>query len=205
MWIQGDKVMSFVVGLTGPTGAGKSSVTQTAEKLGFKVVDCDRLARVAVQKGSDGLGAVVAAFGDGILNDDGTLNRAALAKKAFSCESSTELLNKTLLPYITELVQREITQDRVILDAPTLFESGADSLCDEVVVILASEKIRLSRIMERDNIDEESALLRIKAGKDDNYYCDRTNNIIYNDCEQSVLDLKFQKLLTKLMEENTGV
>lgn len=197
--------MSFVIGLTGPTGAGKSSVTNIAEKLGFKVVDCDMLARVAVQKGSDGLSAVVSVFGDDILNADGTLNRAELAKKAFATESSTELLNKTLLPYITRLVQKEITEDLVLLDAPTLFESGADSLCDEIVVVLASQKIRLSRIMERDKIDEESALIRIKAGKDDNFYIERTNNIIYNDCEQSVLELKFEKLLTKLLEENKGV
>lgn len=197
--------MSFVIGLTGPTGAGKSSVTDVANKMGFKVVDCDALARVAVQKGSKGLDAVVLAFGEEILNDDGTLNRATLAKKAFSSAENTELLNKTLLPFITALVQKEIDEERILLDAPTLFESGADSLCDEVIVILAGEKIRTSRIMQRDNIDEESALLRIKAGKDDDFYIMRTNNIIYNDCEQSVLNLKFEKLLLKLLEERVSV
>ena len=197
--------MSFVIGLTGPTGAGKSSVTDVANKLGFKVVDCDTLARVAVQKGSDGLSDVVKVFGDDVLNSDGTLNRAALAKKAFSSADNTELLNKTLLPHITALVQKEIDEELVMLDAPTLFESGADSLCDEVIVVLANQKIRMSRIMQRDNIDEESALLRIKAGKDDNFYIMRTNNIVYNDCEQSVLNLKFEKLLSKLLEERASV
>ena len=197
--------MSFVIGLTGPTGAGKSSVTHVAQELGFKIIDCDKLARVAVQKGSDGLKAVVECFGDDVLNEDGTLNRPQLAKKAFSSVENTELLNKTILPYITELVKKEMTQELVMLDAPTLFESGSDGLCDEVVVILASEKIRLARIMERDGIDEEAALLRMKAGKDDNFYIERANNIIYNDCEQSVLDLKFNKLLTKLLEENASV
>lgn len=197
--------MSFVIGLTGPTGAGKSSVTDVANKLGFKIVDCDTLARVAVQKGSDGLSDVVKVFGDDVLNSDGTLNRAALAKKAFSSADNTELLNKTLLPHITALVQKEIDEELVMLDAPTLFESGADSLCDEVIVVLANQKIRMSRIMQRDNIDEESALLRIKAGKDDNFYIMRTNNIVYNDCEQSVLNLKFEKLLSKLLEERANV
>lgn len=197
--------MSFVIGLTGPTGAGKSSVTDVANKLGFKIVDCDSLARVAVQKGSDGLSDVVKVFGDDVLNSDGTLNRAALAKKAFSSADNTELLNKTLLPHITALVQKEIDEELVMLDAPTLFESGADSLCDEVIVVLANQKIRMSRIMQRDNIDEESALLRIKAGKDDNFYIMRTNNIVYNDCEQSVLNLKFEKLLSKLLEERASV
>lgn len=197
--------MSFVVGLTGPTGAGKSSVTAVAENLGFKIVDCDKLSRVAVEKGSEGLLAVVAAFGDEVLNDDKTLNRAVLAQKAFSTPENTELLNKTLLPYIMTLVKAELDCDLVLLDAPTLFESGADSLCDEVIAVISDEKTRLDRIMARDNIDEEAALLRIKAGKPDEFYIEKTNNIVYNDCELSVLNLKIQKLLTKLMEEYNNV
>lgn len=197
--------MSFVIGLTGPTGAGKSSVTTVAQELGFKVVDCDKLARVATQKGSDGLAAVVNVFGDDILNLDGTLNRATLAQKAFSTPENTELLNKTLFPYITALVREEITGDRVLLDAPTLFESGADSLCDEVIAIISDEKTRKARIMERDGIDEAAAELRIKAGKPDEFYIEKTNNIVYNDCELSVLNLKIQKLLTKLLEEYNNV
>lgn len=197
--------MSFVVGLTGPTGAGKSSVTAVAENLGFKIVDCDKLSRVAVEKGSEGLLAVVAAFGDEVLNDDKTLNRAVLAQKAFSTPENTELLNKTLLPYIMTLVKAELDCDLVLLDAPTLFESGADSLCNEVIAVISDEKTRLDRIMARDNIDEEAALLRIKAGKPDEFYIEKTNNIVYNDCELSVLNLKIQKLLTKLMEEYDNV
>ena len=197
--------MSFVVGLTGPTGAGKSSVTAVAENLGFKIVDCDKLSRVAVEKGCEGLLAVVAAFGDEVLNDDKTLNRAVLAQKAFSTPENTELLNKTLLPYIMTLVKAELDCDLVLLDAPTLFESGADSLCNEVIAVISDEKTRLDRIMARDNIDEEAALLRIKAGKPDEFYIEKTNNIVYNDCELSVLNLKIQKLLTKLMEEYNNV
>lgn len=197
--------MSFVVGLTGPTGAGKSSVTAVAENLGFKIVDCDKLSRVAVEKGSEGLLAVVDAFGEDVLNKDKSLNRAVLARKAFSTPENTELLNKTLLPYIMTLVKAELDCDLVLLDAPTLFESGADNLCDEVIAVISDEKTRLDRIMARDNIDEEAALLRIKAGKPDEFYIEKTNNIVYNDCEISVLNLKIQKLLTKLMEEYNNV
>ena len=127
--------MSFVVGLTGPTGAGKSSVTAVAEELGFKVIDCDQFARKATEKDSEGLSAVVNAFGEGILNDDGSLNRAALAAAAFATAEKTELLNQTLLPHIVKLINVEINTERVLLDAPTLFESGADSICDEIIVI----------------------------------------------------------------------
>lgn len=197
--------MSFVIGLTGPTGAGKSSVTDVAKELGFKVVDCDKLARKAVERGSAGHGALMIAFGPEILNRDGEINRKKLAEIAFSTPENTELLNKTLLPYIMLLVREEITGDRVLLDAPTLFESGADSLCDEIIVVLCDEKLRKKRIMERDGIDETAANLRIKAGKPDNFYIEKTNNIVYNDCELSVLNLKIQKLLNKLLEEYDNV
>lgn len=197
--------MSFVIGLTGPTGAGKSTVTAVAESLGFKVVDCDRFARIAVEKGSDGLADIVQVFGGEMLNPDGTLNRAALAKAAFATPENTELLNKTLLPHIVKLIKAEINQPRVLLDAPTLFESGADSLCDEIVVVLCDEKTRKKRIMERDGIDEAAADLRIKAGKPDEFYVEKSHNIVYNDCELSVFNLKIQKLLNKLLEENENV
>ncbi|MBE6809858.1 MAG: dephospho-CoA kinase [Ruminococcaceae bacterium] len=197
--------MSFVIGLTGPTGAGKSSVTTVAEELGFKVVDCDKLARKAVERGSAGHGALMLAFGTEILNREGEINRKKLAEIAFSTPKNTELLNKTVLPYIMMLVREEIDCDKVLLDAPTLFESGADNLCDEVIAVISDEKTRLDRIMARDNIDEEAALLRIKAGKPDEFYIEKTDNIVYNDCELSVFNLKIQKLITKLLEEHNNV
>ena len=197
--------MSFVIGLTGPTGAGKSSVTDTAEELGFKIIDCDLLARDAVRKGSDGLADVVKVFGECVLNTDGTLNRKKLAEIAFASPQDTELLNQTLLPHIVKLIRAQIDSPYVLLDAPTLFESGADSLCDEVIVVLSDKKMRKARIMERDGIDEQAAELRINAGKDDDFYKQRTNNIVYNDCELSVLKLKIKKLLNKIMEEHNNV
>ena len=149
--------------------------------------------------------AVTEVFGNDILNEDGSLNRAALAHKAFATQENTELLNKTIFPYITDLVKQEITSDRVLLDAPTLFESGIDNMCDEVIAIISDEKTRLERIIDRDGIDEEAAMLRIKAGKDDNFYIEKTDNIVYNDCEISVLKLKIQKLITKILEEYDNV
>ena len=160
---------------------------------------------MAVEKGSDGLADIVKVFGGGVLNSDGTLNRKELAALAFSSSEKTELLNQTLLPHIVKLIKSQIDVPLVLLDAPTLFESGADSLCNEVIVVLCDKKTRKKRIMERDGIDESAAELRIKAGKEDNFYIERSNNIVYNDCELSVLNLKIQKLLNKLLEENNNV
>ena len=96
-----------IIGLTGPTGAGKSILTATAQRLGFKVIDCDKVARQAVVKDSEGLKALVKVFGADILLENGELDRKALARKAFSTPENTELLNNTLLPHITALVEKE--------------------------------------------------------------------------------------------------
>ena len=81
--------MSILVGLTGPTGSGKSTAAAVAEKMGIKVIDCDKLARKAVESGSEGLKALVRAFGSDILASDGSLDRKSMAKKAFSSLENT--------------------------------------------------------------------------------------------------------------------
>jgi len=194
--------MSIIVGLTGPTGAGKSSACAVAVEFGFKVVDCDKLARKAVEKGTAGLASLIFAFGTEILNRDGTLNRKVLARIAFSTKENTELLNRTLLPHITLLVREETDSERVLLDAPTLYESGIDGMCNAVIAVLADEKVRLERIMARDGINEESALLRIKAGKPDEYYKQKTDNIIYNNGKENDFKDRFKVIIEKIVKEN---
>ena len=192
----------IIIGLTGPTGSGKSSGCSVARELGFKIVDCDKLARVAVEKGTKGLKAVTLAFGDDILNPDGTLNRKLLAQKAFSSKENTKLLNDTIFPFIRELVECEMVGNRILLDAPTLYESGIDSMCTAVIAVLADEKVRFNRIIERDGIDENAAKLRISAGKREDYYKQRTEHIIYNNGNEIDFKTQFAVIINKIMKEN---
>ncbi|MBP3706562.1 MAG: dephospho-CoA kinase [Clostridia bacterium] len=173
--------MRKIIGLTGPTGAGKSGIKKIAQTMGFKFVDCDILARKAVVKGSEGLNALVAVFGNEILNIDGSLNRKILAKMAFGKPANTELLNKTLLPHIKVLAIKELAEDvNIIFDAPTLFESGLNEICDKTIAVLSDQKIRLCRIIQRDSITEMEAQMRISAGKNDEFYKGRADYIVYN-------------------------
>ncbi len=174
----------YVLGLTGPTGSGKSMASNLAREKGINVIDCDKLARVAVEKGTKALNELTKTFGNEILNADGTLNRKALARIAFATPEKTNLLNKTLLPHIARLVEDNIVSDKInILDAPTLFESGIDKICDKTVAVLADREVRLERIVKRDNISKEDALLRISAGKSDEFYIQNADAIMYNNTE----------------------
>ena len=189
-----------IIGLTGPTGAGKSSLKTVAENLGYKVIDCDITARKAVEKGTKGLMALVNTFGEDTLFSDGSLNPKALAQKAFSTPQNTELLNKILLPFITELVLKECEGDKVLLDAPTLFESGLNEKCTATVGVLADRETRIERIKNRDNLSEDEALTRINAGKTDEFYKQNADFVIYNNGETEEFQKEFEVILSKIGE-----
>lgn len=189
--------MSKVIGLTGPTGSGKSTLSAVAEACGFRVLNCDLIARRAVEPGMPGLAAVTAAFGQDILEKDGRLNRKALAAKAFSSPEQTERLNRTLLPHIVRMVKAEAVGQDTLLDAPTLFESGIDRMCQTTIALLAKEEIRLHRIMLRDGLSEEEALLRVRAGKPDAYYIERADHILFNNGDLAVLQKQFRQIIAE--------
>ena len=193
--------MNKIIGLTGPTGSGKSSAALIAKNFDIKVVDCDKLARKAVKKGSPGLKSLVAAFSPGILKKDGALNRRELAKRAFSSKENTDLLNKTLLPHVAKLVRAELDGKTVLLDAPTLFESGLDSVCDVTIAVLANKEDRIRRIINRDKLSYDDAILRINAGKDDEYYKERADFVVYNNKEIQKYINEISEIFHKYTEE----
>lgn len=175
-----------VIGLTGPTGSGKSTVAAEAKKLGMAVIDCDAVAKEVVGGNRCVLSKLASAFGKDIIRDK-KLDRKLLAARAFSDEKSTELLNAITLPPICKKIKSLISQYKkdgakaVLLDAPTLYESGTDSLCDGVIAVLSSRENRKARIIGRDGLSEADADIRLSASKPDGYYTSRTKFVIRND------------------------
>ncbi len=197
--------MNVIIGLTGPTGAGKSSVAKLCDSFGLRHVDCDLVARKAVEGGSEGLSALVEVFGKEILNPDATLNRKALAKIAFSSPESTELLNTTIFPFIKKLVLEETKSGKILLDAPTLFESGIDSICLKTVAVLSDREVRLERIKSRDALSDEEALLRLNAGKSDNFYLENADYIIYNNKTEREFLYRIAKVLSEILQQGENL
>ncbi len=194
--------MRKIVGLTGPTGSGKTTLSKLAQEMGIEVINCDLYARKATESGSAGLCALVQTFGEEILLPDGTLCRKTLARKAFSNKENIELLNKTLLPFISELILSDIKTKKVLLDAPTLFESGMNEICYKTIAVLSDEKIRVKRITERDSISLDDALLRINAGKSDEFFINNADYVIYNNDKENDFLSEGKALLNEIFGGN---
>jgi len=177
-------VKTIVIGLTGQTGAGKSTVAALLAGKGFEIIDGDKTAREITSAGSPVLSRLAGEFGADILNADGTLNRSALAAKAFASRDSTRKLNRITHPAITEKMLETVKQAEargaraVVIDAAALLESGIADRCDIIAVVAAPEKIRLQRIIERDGIDREKAMARIRAQAAEAYYNNAADIII---------------------------
>ena len=175
-----------IVGLTGSTGSGKSTVANMLIKKGCAIVDADALSREITKKNSPCLKVLSAEFGSDILNTDGTLNRQGLAEKAFASQDKVELLNSLTNPFIYMLAIKRIKEyvdkgfEIIIFDAPVLFESSGDVLCDITVAVISSTENRISRIMSRDNITKAQAMQRINVQKQDEYYISQSDIIIEN-------------------------
>ena len=199
-----------VIGLTGPTGAGKSEVARVLEQRGFPVIDADVLARRAVEPGTECLRKLTGAFGD-ILNPDGTLNRRELAKRAFATEKGSRLLNSITHPYIILLSENILMQwerdhkTAAVIDAPLLYESGMDSICDKTVVVIAPFETRLRRIMARDGLTGEQARHRMAAQQSDEYYTSRADLVLHSEGSLDDLREQAEKLALQIREWTNGL
>ncbi|MBQ3915361.1 MAG: dephospho-CoA kinase [Ruminococcus sp.] len=176
----------MVVGLTGQTGAGKSTVSKIFAEHGFEVINADMVARKVVEVGKPCLAEIAELFGSSVINDDGSLNRRALGQIVFCNKTKLETLNSVIYPYITaeilDMIQRFSKEGRklILLDAPTLFESHSDDFCDIIISVLAEPEIRLKRITERDGISEADAKNRMDSQLSSEFFISRSDYIIEN-------------------------
>ncbi len=175
-----------IIGLTGLTGAGKSTVAQKLMAYGCYHIDADKVARDVINSNEDVKNKLKKRFGEAVINEDGTINRPILASRAFADEQSTLDLNAITHPAVTEEIKsiikdmEEVGYRGIIIDAIALFESGLDTLCDFTVAVVAPLDVRLDRIMKRDSITKEKALERIKAQKDESFFTSKADFILWN-------------------------
>lgn len=195
-----------LIGITGPTGAGKSTITEYLKSKGCYAIDADKLGRMSLEKGSDCLVQACAVFGDDILNSDGTLNRQLLAKRAFSTPENTQKLNNITHPWITMQVIKAVDEIRskeenpvILFDAAVLLESKMDVLCDYVIAVVAPVEIRRERIINRDNLTKENADIRIKAQNSNDFYTNRADFVIDGSLSKNEIYINVDKILDNII------
>lgn len=179
-----------IIGLTGPSGAGKSTLCSMFEEMNIPCINTDEIYHAITNTSSECLNELVLAFGEQILNENGTLDRRALAKLVFEEDTSKEnlsTLNHISHKYVWNEVSsalvrfREEKKPAAVIDAPALFSSQIFvSACDFIISVIADKDARVERIVERDGISPSDALARIEAQPNDEFFIKNSEYYIDN-------------------------
>ena len=197
-----------IIGLTGPSGAGKSTLCEKFNSLGIPCINTDEIYHKITSNPSPCIDELKEKFGSSIINENGSLNREALAKLVFEGENKDNNLanlNATTHKYVWEETNRILTEymdkgkETAVIDAPALFSSkifiGA---CDLIISVLSDKESRVQRITARDGITREQALARINAQPNDEFFIENSDYYIVNSGTKDEMN---EKLISILLQE----
>ena len=199
-----------VIGLTGGIATGKSTASRTLKAMGATVWDADQVARDVVRPRQPGFVALKKEFGEDIFGSDGRLDRQVLAQRVFGKPEEIARLNQVLHPIILMDLVEKLKAWRaqgvkvVIVDAPLLFESGADAGCDEIWVLSCGEDEQLRRVMERDGLTEAEAVQRLEAQLSDAERRSRATRIIDTSGDEEDTQRAITAYYEELLEQIHG-
>jgi len=156
--------VSFILGLTGTFGSGKTTAGGMLRELGAELIDADELARQVVEPGEPALAEIAAQFGAEMIRPDGALDRRRLADRVFADRRAMARLNQIIHPRVRELERKRLGElaDRplVVLDVPLLYETGMDRMCTQVAVVTITENQRFARLRRR-GFNEQAIIARL--------------------------------------------
>lgn len=173
----------YIVGLTGQSGAGKTTVCDTFASLGFHIINADLISRYVTENNKTCISQLKTAFGDEYI-ENGVLNRRKLGSLVFADREKLDKLMSVTFPYIIEEICRRIEKigenSIIVIDAPTLFESGLDKSCDIIVSVIANRNLRLNRIIERDGLSEKEAEKRFSSQMSEEFFKNNSDCVLEN-------------------------
>ena len=192
------------IGITGGTGCGKTTALKELEKLGALIIDCDAVYHELLSSNPQMLSEIDASFPGTVI--DGKLERKALGAVVFANSEALIQLNRITHRYVGLEVQRRLEDWAMsggrlaAIDAIELLSSGLADKCNATIGIIADEEVRAERIMARDGISKEYALLRIRAQKPNQFFVDNCDYAVENNGDVRLFAEKFQQLMKEILE-----
>ena len=195
----------MIIGLTGGIGSGKTAVSDIFEELGIRVVDADLASRVVVEKGRPSLEEIAKHFGQGILTEEGELDRAKLREIIFNSDEEKNWLESLLHPAIARQIQDELkasSSPYTILVSPLLLETNQKDFCDKVLVVDVPVETQIERTLKRDDVSLEQVQSIIKAQISRDKRLELADEVIVNDKNLEDLQLAVSKLHQQFILES---
>ena len=195
----------MIIGLTGGIGSGKTAVSDIFEELGIRVVDADLASRVVVEKGRPSLEEIAKHFGQGILTEEGELDRAKLREIIFNSDEEKNWLESLLHPVIAKQIQDELkasSSPYTILVSPLLLETNQKDFCDKVLVVDVPVETQIERTLKRDDVSLDQVQSIIKAQISRDKRLELADEVIVNDKNLEDLQLAVSKLHQQFILES---
>lgn len=173
----------YVIGLTGNIACGKSLVLTTLRELGAETFDADLVAHEVMRHGTPAWHEIVARFGEGVVGDDGEINRRALGSIVFADPAALEALDQIVHPATIAAIRERVanlTGGVAVIDAIKLFEAGLNADCDEIWVVDCTREQQIERLTRRNNLSREAAIERIDAQPPQSEKRARADHVIDN-------------------------
>lgn len=174
---------SYIIGLTGQSGAGKTTVCDAFKSLDFEIINADLVSKYVTENNKACIAELESSFGIEYI-ENGVLNRRKLGTAVFADRKMLYKLMSITFPYIIEEINKRINNigdnKLVLIDAPTLFESGLNKSCDKIVSVIADQDLRLDRIIKRDKISKAEAVKRFSSQKSEDFFKLNSDYIIEN-------------------------
>jgi dephospho-CoA kinase len=195
----------FIIGITGGIGCGKTTVAGICREAGLIVIDADELSREVTQAGGKAIESVVAAFGRNVLNPDGSLNRASMARLVFNDRNALDRLSQIIHREVIAEIGRQLDELQkkktraVVLDVPIPVQRGFLDTVDQVWVVWAAEAVRLARLKDR-GMPEEEARRRMAMQMTRDEYLALADHLIENNGDYATL----KATIFRLLQEELG-